>query len=687
MSLLKDSELEEVHRKIIDGTIEKCSQFYNTRILEAIKIRWLKIYERKLQVTEKGSEQSDDFEDDEFEGAEVEEKEIVELEHRAQDDEADELNELDDISISDLSDVDPPTSNVIVGICDKITKPCGRRNASSNWKIKLKGGLMKVDGKEMFFRSLQGDLELFLFPSPDGVVPWTRPANGQGYQIYMVRSNEIIVGGDVDSLCLALYLSKNKHHVKLLNVKSKCSLINTTYSNDNVFEVGRHYTFSLGEPSSRFNELLRWVNAEDEVILSNPYANNLSYLDEFGRIYRVNKFIFKILFYLLRDHLFGSSIANPKDERMDSFLSKRFDANLFESVIRPYCFHYFGYSPRDVLMRSHFPEFMDRLEKEKSLIKALRVTAKKGNSPMFAKKKKIGKFAKGNLTLVKKLRDHLELCSNVQVINGTGDLQIRCMRHGVKVRPFWNRHACVRLGRKTMKCNEIIFCLSPPELKNLLRNVIFEEKKKDALVEKYLSKFRSHAVRISNVCFSKNVLPFSYSLESLLLFKRNKQNKLISLLYDRNIFPPQCNGCSGLDEYHPGDPSPEGSFYETSLRFMSRETDEHKSVEEINAFLRDVLGVKEKPDLVTRKKEKEGETYLHMCPGNASAISPFCYFTTSQHMSHVHQVFPFDARADQVYRRIISRKCQRVRIFWTFYFFRSFEYCLEEAKRFSDTVY
>ncbi|CAA9986535.1 conserved Plasmodium protein, unknown function [Plasmodium knowlesi strain H] len=453
-----------------------------------------------------------------------------------------------------------------------------------------------------------------------------------------------IVGGDVDSLCLALYLSKNKHHVKLLNVKSKCSLINTTYSNDNVFEVGRHYTFSLGEPSSRFNELLRWVNAEDEVILSNPYANNLSYLDEFGRIYRVNKFIFKILFYLLRDHLFGSSIANPKDERMDSFLSKRFDANLFESVIRPYCFHYFGYSPRDVLMRSHFPEFMDRLEKEKSLIKALRVTAKKGNSPMFAKKKKIGKFAKGNLTLVKKLRDHLELCSNVQVINGTGDLQIRCMRHGVKV----------RLGRKTMKCNEIIFCLSPPELKNLLRNVIFEEKKKDALVEKYLSKFRSHAVRISNVCFSKNVLPFSYSLESLLLFKRNKQNKLISLLYDRNIFPPQCNGCSGLDEYHPGDPSPEGSFYETSLRFMSRETDEHKSVEEINAFLRDVLGVKEKPDL---------------------------------HMSHVHQVFPFDARADQVYRRIISRKCQRVRIFWTFYFFRSFEYCLEEAKRFSDTVY
>ncbi|EUD65199.1 hypothetical protein C922_04328 [Plasmodium inui San Antonio 1] len=623
MSLLKDSELEEVHRKIIDGTIEKCSQFYNTRILEAIKIRWLKIYERKLQVTERASDQpgvpqqqgriniTDDFEDDEFEDAEVEEKEIVELEEHVQDDEADELKELDDISISDLSDVDPPTSNVIVGICDKITKPCGRRNASSNWKIKLKGGLMKVDGKEMFFRSLQGELD--------------------------------IVGGGVDSLCLALYLSKNKHHVKLLNVKMKCSLIDTVYLNNNVFEVGRHYSFSLGGPSSHFNELLRSVTAEDEVILSNPYANNLSYLDEFGRIYRINKFILKILFYLVKDYLFGSSIPTPKGERMDSFFSKRFGAHLFESVIRPYCLHYFGYPPRDVLMRSHFSDFMNRMEEEKSLIKALRATARTGSSSIFSKKKKIGKFRKGNVTLVNKLRDHLQLCSNVEVITRRGDLQIRCMRRGVKV----------RLGRKSIKCEQIIFCLSPPELKNLLRNVIFEEKKKkDTLVKKYLSKFRSHVVRISNVCFAKNMLPFSHSLESLLLFKRNKQNKLISVLYDHNIFPPQCDGPSALED-HPGEPSPEGGLYETSLRFMSRETDERKSVDEINGFLRGVVGVEEKPDLL---------------------------------ISHVHHVFPFDARADQVYKKIIRKKSQRVRLFWAFYFFRNFEFCLQEAKRFSDAI-
>lgn len=49
MSLLKDQYLEEVNKRIIDSTIKKCSKFYNARILEAIKIRWLKIYEQKLK--------------------------------------------------------------------------------------------------------------------------------------------------------------------------------------------------------------------------------------------------------------------------------------------------------------------------------------------------------------------------------------------------------------------------------------------------------------------------------------------------------------------------------------------------------------------------------------------------------------------------------------------------------------
>ncbi|ETW62349.1 hypothetical protein PFMC_01761 [Plasmodium falciparum CAMP/Malaysia] len=34
--------------------------------------------------------------------------------------EEDELNDLDNISISDLSDVDPETNNIIIGVCDKV---------------------------------------------------------------------------------------------------------------------------------------------------------------------------------------------------------------------------------------------------------------------------------------------------------------------------------------------------------------------------------------------------------------------------------------------------------------------------------------------------------------------------------------------------------------------------------------
>ncbi|ETW40121.1 hypothetical protein PFNF135_05505 [Plasmodium falciparum NF135/5.C10] len=34
----------------------------------------------------------------------------------------DELNDLDNISISDLSDVDPETNNIIIGVCDKVER-------------------------------------------------------------------------------------------------------------------------------------------------------------------------------------------------------------------------------------------------------------------------------------------------------------------------------------------------------------------------------------------------------------------------------------------------------------------------------------------------------------------------------------------------------------------------------------
>lgn len=72
-----------------------------------------------------------------------------------------------------------------------------------------------------------------------------------------------------------------------------------------------------------------------------------------------------------------------------------------------------------------------------------------------------------------------------------------------------------------------------------------------------------HVVSFTFMCCTLHLdVPLPHAQESLLLFKRNKQNKLISLLYDGNIFPPQCDGPSGVED-HPGEPSPEGGLYET----------------------------------------------------------------------------------------------------------------------------
>ncbi|GAW79305.1 hypothetical protein, conserved [Plasmodium gonderi] len=454
--------------------------------------------------------------------------------------------------------------------------------------------------------------------------------------------NICIVGGGIDSMCLSFYLSKNKHRIiNLLKIKKKCNLINTSYSYGNICENGSYYSFAWSDTSPLFQELLRSIDAQDEVIQSNKYTNNISYMDECGSMYRINKFLVRIIFNLLKDHFWGSSVPISKDERLDSFLSKRLDSKICEDVIHPYCYHYFGYPPKDVLMSSHFPNFMEKMKKGNSLISALRSVNQK-NNPVFTKNKKIVKFRKGNVTLLKKLEDHLELCNNISVISKTGNLRIRCMRRGVKV----------TLGRKIIKCNEIIFCLNPMELRKFLKNVKFEGNKKDMFVRKYLCNFHSHTLRISNVCFSKNVLPFSHSLESLLLFKRNKQNNLISLLYDRNIFT-RCDLLNAFGEKGSEKSTPEEDFYETSLRFMSKERDEQKSVEEIKWFLRSVLGVQENPDLL---------------------------------ISNVHNIFPINKYHEKKYKKIINRKCTRVKIFWTFYFFRNLEFCLREAKEFSEAV-
>lgn len=165
-------ETEELNKKIIDTTIERCRKFYNARILDAVKSRWIKLYEKKVkqacQENEIGTYKNkpthisfENISEDDFEDADIEEKGVEtknDLITKSEVEEDPDIAALDNISISDLSDVDPPTEDFIIAICDKIGKPGGKRNSNSSWKIKLNGGLIKINGKEGLFHSLNGDL-------------------------------------------------------------------------------------------------------------------------------------------------------------------------------------------------------------------------------------------------------------------------------------------------------------------------------------------------------------------------------------------------------------------------------------------------------------------------------------------------------------------------------------------------
>ncbi|ETW19383.1 hypothetical protein PFFVO_01742 [Plasmodium falciparum Vietnam Oak-Knoll (FVO)] len=194
-------------------------------------------------------------------------------------------------------------------------------------------------------------------------------------------------------------------------------------------------------------------------------------------------------------------------------------------------------------------------------------------------------------------------------------------------------------GREVIKCNEIILCLNPSELKYFLKKSKLEKKKKNILLQ-YLSKYDTSKIRITNVCFKKNVLPLSHSLESLLLIKKNEKHKIISLLYDSNIFP----NCIPIEEEDDKD------IFQTRLRFLSRECDHTLSNIEINYFLENVLKIKEKPDLV---------------------------------VGNTHHVFAFNKNVDVIFKKLIHKYLKRIKIFWSFCFFKNLEYCLRQAKEFS----
>ncbi|CRG98197.1 conserved Plasmodium protein, unknown function [Plasmodium gallinaceum] len=441
-----------------------------------------------------------------------------------------------------------------------------------------------------------------------------------------------LIGNGIDSLCLAYFMQRIKLRTHILLIKKKCNYINTYFHDSNIIENGC-YSFILSENSKLFPSLLMNLNIETKILERNKYSNNISYLDENGNIYKINKFLFRIFYYFFKDYFFNKTINIEKSENLHSFSLKYFDKEICENLIFPYCYHYFNYSPQYVLMNSYFPNLMKEIKDKKSLIKSL-LSCNKNNSIIFSKNKKIFTFKDGNEILTKKLIENLELSDDIKLTNNINNLQIKSKKNKVKI----------FLGRKVLKCKKVVFCLNPLELKNFLKKSKLENKKKNIII-KYLSNFRTTKIKITNVCFKKNVLPFSYSLESLLLIKKNEKNKLISLLYDNNIFP-QFN--KNISEKK----NSEEDIFETSLRFLSKEQNDNKSINEINDFLQNILKVKEKPDLV---------------------------------ISNNYDVFSYNEKFDKIFKKLINKHFRNVKIFWAFSFFKNFEFCLSEAKSFFET--
>ncbi|CXI18614.1 conserved Plasmodium protein, unknown function [Plasmodium berghei] len=453
--------------------------------------------------------------------------------------------------------------------------------------------------------------------------------------------NICLVGGGTDSLCLSYYLQKRKVNIKLLAIKKKCRLINTRYYKSNIIEGGMYYSFTLNNKFDLFFSLIKDLNMEPQIIERNKYSNNISYLSENGKFYKINKYLFRIFFFILKDYFFRSSINVEKNERLSTFLLKNVDKKLCENLITPYLYYYFGYSSEHILMNSYFPDFVKSVHKNKSILKAIISSNNnhKNNKPSknsngSLKNKIIFRFKDGNVSLTNKLREYLDQCDNMQWIENTRNFKIEQKGKRIKI----------NIGRESIKCSEIIFCLNPFELRNLLKKKNIKIKNKNIMI-KYLFRFSSKNLIITNVCYKNNVLPFSHTLESLLLFKKSSENKLISLSYDNNIFPQFTQNQTCIENLH--------QKLETRLRFTASEQDNEKLKLQIFSFLKNVLKIKETPDLV---------------------------------ISEPHIVFHFDEMADKNFKKLIRKKNNKIKIFWDFAFFKNMEFCLSRTKKFCDDL-
>ncbi|GFE55644.1 DNA-directed RNA polymerase II large [Babesia ovis] len=215
---IESISLDKLNEDIIDGknkhgrfhlraaTIEKCGTFANGRILAAIKQRWTEVLRQRIDAVNRGEQFThldslttshyhvpedlpkhmdqpepavSEFSDNEFDDAEVESahpqqtldsdaviagmaKETVVPEQKTNGQPEETTDTDDDLSISDISDLDdkePETKDVVIGILDKVSRPSSKKTSTPMWRVKLKYGILQVNGVEVPFDNLEGEFE------------------------------------------------------------------------------------------------------------------------------------------------------------------------------------------------------------------------------------------------------------------------------------------------------------------------------------------------------------------------------------------------------------------------------------------------------------------------------------------------------------------------------------------------
>lgn len=71
----------------------------------------------------------------------------------------DDLDEIDEQNLSDLEDHDPVYSDVLVAQFESVQRPHARKpSLKGMWKLKLRRGILQIDGQELLFNTMTGDL-------------------------------------------------------------------------------------------------------------------------------------------------------------------------------------------------------------------------------------------------------------------------------------------------------------------------------------------------------------------------------------------------------------------------------------------------------------------------------------------------------------------------------------------------